>query len=334
MKELTTALGRHAAKVQPTADVADLYKRIERRHQRERRSRLAVTVAAGSLVLIGAVGLVVAQRSDVDGNITESSIAPAASRIDLPGGLVIDAGASDQPHDYSTLDRVHPDVTDGPYSLVVRRTDGGLGFASAVVTYPVGDVGVADGNISSDPQTGVDTVSKLRSGGRIVVRAASLDTDELLALADAIEVVDGKPTFISSPALDGFAVVASDSNQPPVIRSASYGCEHLGEPILGTLCYTGLASSPGFEDAVYAGGFQLGPKIDGAQSVVSKVGGGNATLAWELEPGIIAYVGYSGGELNDARIAALERLAEATSLLPPADWSLTNPQVNTQNTAW
>ena len=154
-------------------------------------------------------------------------------------------------------------------------------------------------------------------------------------LSAATSVVDGYPTVDLPASLAMFDVVAEGSQRPPTIREARYGCAALDEDFaVGALCYTGLTTSPGFEDAVYRGGFEAGPDIDGHASVISSIGGGNVTLAWEPQPGVIAYVGYSGDELGDDQVAALERLANRVTTMSEEDWSATSPQVVIQTNSW
>ena len=132
-----------------------------------------------------------------------------------------------------------------------------------------------------------------------------------------------------------FTVVAAGPTRPRSIREARYGRDALGgADTRGALCYTGLATSPGFENSRYTRGFRAGPVVPGRPTVVSGVGGGNATLAWEPRPGVIAYVGYSGNAVGDAQIAALAGLAQRAVILSADDWTATRPGVNQQNNAW
>jgi len=62
-------------------------------------------------------------------------------------------------------------------------------------------------------------------------------------------------------------------------------------------------------------------------AVESGVNGGNGTLAWEPQPGVIAYVGYSGGAMDGAAEQALVTLADASHPLDQTQWDATNPQV-------
>jgi len=59
---------------------------------------------------------------------------------------------------------------------------------------------------------------------------------------------------------------------------------------------------------------------------VSPVFGGNATIAWKPSPGVVAYVGYSGAQLDGKAIAALRRLAGRARALTNTQWQALNPQ--------
>jgi hypothetical protein len=59
---------------------------------------------------------------------------------------------------------------------------------------------------------------------------------------------------------------------------------------------------------------------------VSPVYGGNATLAWEPAPGVVAYVGYSGAALDDAAATALGRLADRVRTVTAEQWQAINQQ--------
>ena len=59
---------------------------------------------------------------------------------------------------------------------------------------------------------------------------------------------------------------------------------------------------------------------------MSAIFGGNATLAWEPAPGLVAYVGYSGSSLSDRAVAALLRLAQRSRPLDDAQWRARQPQ--------
>jgi len=76
----------------------------------------------------------------------------------------------------------------------------------------------------------------------------------------------------------------------------------------------------------YAAGSDPGGQVGGRPAVVSSVLGGNGTIAWEPAPGVVAYVGYSGGSLDDRAVAALRRLAERSRPLDDRQWRAVRPQ--------
>ena len=190
----------------------------------------------------------------------------------------------------------------------------------------------------TDP-TGFTQLSTLvvpQTGGSILVRSASLDAQEITAIGDATQIINGRPvvTLPDSMAAN-YQVVAVGTVRPAVIHETSYGCDEVGEAATLTAhCYTGLTTSPGFENALYTVGFQPGPLVHGHPSVISTVGGGNATLAWEPQPGLVAYVGYSGPALANEQIAALARLAERATTISPAQCLATHPQIGQQDNSW
>lgn len=313
MNVLTEALSRQAGMARPAADLPDVYRRVQR-HRRLARRRRIVSASLAACGVIGVVAVVAAvgvRRGD-DPDQVRPPITPAqeVSLADL-GAVVITGTGADQSYAQSTLERSDPDAATGPYSLVVRTAGGSLLEGSAVVTYP-------------DPN----------SGG-VAVRGAGLTPEQLRAIEDATAVVAGRPVFSPTPETASFAVVAMGRQRPPAIHEVRLGCDSLGEGlVLGSFCYTGLTTSPGFEQAVYQAGYQPGPLVQGQPSVVSFVGGGNATLAWEPMPGVIAYVGYSGASAGEAQVAALGRLANRATLLSPAEWAATGPQVVEQSNEW
>ncbi len=336
MKELTDVLKRQAAQGRPVPNLGDVHRRADRRRHRARVGRISLISLTLAGVVVGLLAVTTLRSTD-EGTRAGSSKPPAEIPVDSIGGLVISGAGGDRSYPHFTLERSDPDASSGPYAVVVRRVDGQLGAASAVVTYPVPDDLQADGKVHTDSSSGVSlsTLVTSRPGGRILVRSASLGADEVTAIANETGIVDGRPLVSLPESMGKYAVVAMGTERPAVIHEARYGCDAVGEAgALGGLCYTGLTTSPGFESALYSHGYQPGPLVQGHPSVVSTVGGGNATLAWEPQPGLIAYVGYSGSALADEQIAALTRLANRGTLVSPAEWTASQPQVVTQNNDW
>jgi hypothetical protein len=244
-----------------------------------------------------------------------------------PAALVIDGGG---PVDLSTLDRYDRTAAGGPWTVVVRRTSGWLGHQGAVVTFPVGAPAggqvVTVGTVSGKALPG--TVVWPLDGAYARIRG-DLGEPELVALAARTTVVAGRPSTRPPP---GYVVVSTGPYRPPSIHETRYGTVSLGEQAaLGSgLTYTGVASGGGFEDQLYATPTGPGGLVRGRPAVVSRVFGGNATLAWEPAAGTVAYVGYSGAELNAAAVAALQRLAMRTRPLSSTQWQSTRPQTADQ----
>ena len=338
MNELAETLARYAAGVDPVANLADVYRRADRRRRRAHRARIAL-VAFTAVAAVGALLAVTGSGRAGDGSATPPPAAPTSvPPAVLPlGGLLITGAGVDASYRHATLDRSDAAAGRGPYAVVVRRVDGRLGTASAVVTYPVPDDVQGDGEVHTDYSTGTNlsTLVASRPGGRVLVRAAGLAAGEVVSIASVTSVVDGRPVVSASEAMVKYAVVATGTLRPPIVSEARYGCDALGEGgTLGGLCYTGLAASPGFENALYEKGFEPGPLVNGHLSVVSTLGGGNATLAWEPQPGVVAYVGYSGNGLGRDQIDALARLATRTTLDTPAEWAATRPDTVAQTNGW
>lgn len=226
----------------------------------------------------------------------------------------------------SALDRCDRTAVDGPRTMVVRGPGGSLGRQGAVVTFPAEPLragrGVAVGGVTGTAANGMVTWPVAQNHARI---RGDLNEADLIAIAVRTTVVDGRPS-LDPPA--GFTVVASGPYRPPTIHELRYGTAAVGErAALGDgLTYTGVTSGGGFEDQLYAMPARDGGPVNGRPTVVSSVSGGSATLAWEPAPGLVAYVGYSGSEPDDAAIAALRRLAGRTRVLNDSEWLAANPQ--------
>lgn len=314
-------------------NVVDVHRPLDRPH---RHARVKVLLAAGTAaaLAVGALAVFLGTSGRTDPATTPVSTPPTEIDVRSLGGLIVTGAGSDLSYRHATLERVDVDAGNGPQAVVVRFARGTLGDRNAIVTYPAASSIGADPNPGSSSDRSARSIVVRRPGGTISVRAVNLDEREMAAIAMATDVVDGRPV-VSLPASVHASVVAAASLRPPVIREARYGCDALGEgDILGALCYTGLATSPGFEDAILGLSATPGPPVHGHESIVSSVGGGNATMAWEVVPGVIAYVGYSGSSLHQAQIDALGRLAERTILIAASDWAATEPQTGDQTNTW
>lgn len=236
-------------------------------------------------------------------------------------GLVID-GASPG----TVLDRRDASAATGPLALVVRRLDGSLGRHGAVVTFPV-DETPSGRSVTISGASGRATPDQVVwpvAGGYARVRG-DLGEPALVAIASATQVVANRPV-VHLPS--GFRVASTGPYRSPHIREVRYEGGRLGtSPTVGGLVYTGVASLAGFEDQLYAMSDTDCGTVHGQPVIVSTLGGGNGTLAWQIAPGLVGYVGYSGGNLSGNVVRALHGLAEQTRPLDARQWQAIKPQV-------
>ena len=325
MTNVTDVLAAQAAAVRPTADLADVHRRVRRQRRRSRTTRATV------VVLLLAIGLTVAgaRRRSSQGS---ALVNPPEVDIESVGALVLPEADGIVLPPNGTVERIDPSAPSSPRSIILRRPGGHLGDGSIVIT-------AGHDPSSTDPSAGLPTpVSPVttydRPHGSISISAAGVPEADIAAIASHTDLIDGAPVVRPTGGLRSYAVASAASNRPPIIREARYGCDAVGEPTLAGLCYTGLATSAGFEDAIYMIGFQPGPPVRGMPTVLSVVGGGSATLAWEPTPGVIAYVGYSGVERAENAGPALARLAERAMIVSSTEWQASNPQRSDQNNNW
>lgn len=225
-----------------------------------------------------------------------------------PGATVALLLGSGHPVD-GTMDRHDPNALGGPYTVVVRGSDGSLGHHGAVVTYPV-DAAADTSNSVVWPLAG----EHARVRGDLPHRS-------LREVARNTRVVDGRPV-VDPP--QGLRVVATGPYRSPHVRSVRYpGTDVPGD--LGGLVYTGVLTGGGFEDQLYEHGARRAGTVDGSPAVVSAVKGGNGTLAWQLRPGVVGYVGYSGSELDDGVVRTLRRLAAGAEGVDLRHWQAIDP---------
>ena len=313
---LEVGLEAQAGTIRPRPDLADVFDRIEHRQRRTRLTGVGTCV----LLVVGAIiGALVVRHGDQQ---------PATnSPVDITIGAIsigaVPAGG--------TLERYDAGAGAGPWSIVVRRSDGSFGLHSAVVVFPVAEPKALATPVAVGGRTGF-------SGQRTVVWPigdqwarirGDLDPSQLIEIAAFVRVVDGRPAVGS---LDSFTVGPLLTYRPASIDEIRYGSTDLGEAgALGNgLAYTGVLSGGVFEDEVFETNGRPGFTVSGQPAVVSSVNGGNGTLAWEPTPGVVAYVGYSGTSMDDNAVAALVRLANRTTAVSASEWRATRPQISAQ----
>jgi hypothetical protein len=240
---------------------------------------------------------------------------------DTTPGLVITGAAVDQ----ASVNRHDPSATAGPWTVTVRRADGSLARNGAVVTFPVRKPRVGR-PIRIGGAAGWDRRGEIvwpLAGSYARIRG-DLPRAQLVAIATRTAVSSGHPG-VRAPS--GFSVVSTGPARPHVLREARYGSDEVGESgeLSNGLTFTGVARCGGIEDRLYAEDSRRAGSVEGKPAVVTSGLVGNAVLAWEPEPGLVAYVGYSGAALDPGAISALRRLAERSRLLSSQQWQATGP---------
>ena len=223
----------------------------------------------------------------------------------------------------STLDRWDKTARSGPWAVVVRGKGGSLARQSAVITFPA-PPSRSGHPVSRGPFVAVAGPGMITwpiDGAHARIRG-DLGRSELLSLAAATRITAGRPVVHPSA---GFAVVNQGPYRPSHVREVRYA----GGGIAG-LVYTGVTSLAGFEDKLHAAGGTFCGTVHGQLAVVSPVGGGNATLAWQLTPTLVGYVGYSGGDLSGPGLRALHQLAAGSRPIGERQWLATKPQIVVQ----
>lgn len=315
MNDLVDVLHAQAEVIRPHPDLEDVLRRA--RVRRRRTAGLRAIAVAVVVVTLGA-GAYMLQRGD-------PTQVVAGSRRELPGlGL--------GPLPWHVLDRQDLGASRGPWTVVLRRAGGSLGSGGAVVTFPVPALASSGPRVTVRGAAGVAADRQVMwpiAGGYARVRG-DLGRVELVRIAARTSIVKGRPVVGRTR---GVSVVFTGPYRAPLVHEARYGSVSLGEGAsLGNgLTYSGVLRAGGFEDRLYAVHGRRGFRVRGRPAVLSSVQGGNDTLAWELSPGVVAYVGYSGNSLSDSAARALTRLADRAHLVSLAAWHTTHPQIVEQS---
>ena len=244
-------------------------------------------------------------------------------------------------------------ATQGPWSVIVRRTDGSLGRHGAVITYPVPSlttgrtvrIGSALRRVAPGASCVGRTVTNCTTrkvaavighvdkaggivwplNGRFARIRGDLGSSMLSTLAARVAVRKGHPSVAGLPT--GIRVIVSEPYRAPVVTESRYtdSLRVDSGPIDGLIYSEVVIGGASFEEALYSEDTVVGGAISGHLAVRSPVGGGSATLAWEVAPGIVAFVGYAGGLVPSAATASLTELARGGHLLGHAQWRTTHP---------
>lgn len=227
------------------------------------------------------------------------------------------------PPGFAVTRRDLPAVSDA-WTVVVRREDGSLGRHGAVVTFPVKAAPAENRKtVKVGPVDGVTLAGQILwpLGGQHARVRGDLPITVLAQIAAATRVVGGRPE-VAPPA--GFRVISRSPSRMPLVHELRYRGGDLG------FTYTGLTRGGGFEDALYAATVTPVGAVHETPAVVSVVGGGNGAVAWEPAPGLVAYVGWSGGPISEATTATALRLAQQSHILSAPEWLALKLQLSDQ----
>jgi len=225
-------------------------------------------------------------------------------------------------------------LTLGPWSVIIRDSDGHFASKSAVVIYPFpGLAGQFDTPVAK-PQgakwnaESLSLIWPINEGYNAKI-VGDLGQARLADLATRITVQQGRPHFLP---VDGFAASAPTTSRPPVVHEIRYQSVDLGqESKLGTgeiwtAVMTGTgAEAQAFEDGVRPAGFVRGkPAIFTTNPYPSRysfaTGQNSGALVWESAPDEVTCIGYDGSATEKEAIEALRALADKGTMLSPAQW--------------
>ena len=333
MHDLQQAIHDQADSVGSHPDLSDVMRRVERRRRNSRRIGLA---GAAALVVVCIGGVVAIGRRDpapTSSSASSPTVATVPALVTEPGGLALGGVAQGV-----ALDRHDAGAVTGPWSVVVRGPNGSLANDSAVVTFPDEAPGAA-----LRPVHVGDEVASARDGAVIWKIAGGyarvqgdLPEADLIRIAAAVTIMsppDGAPYPAVGP-LAGFTVGAPEPYRSPSVHELRYydsGAVGQSNALGNGLVYTGVYKGAWFEDQLLLDRSLSRVSVQGHPGIVSGVQGGNGTLAWEPSPGVVVYVGYSGGPLDGVAGSGLESLGQQSSLISAAAWDGLHAQVVEQS---
>ena len=264
---------------------------------------------------------------------TVSATVPSTGAIALPGvsqqPFPIDTAAvvlGEVPQ-FAALERTDGAAAQGPWSLVVRRRDGSLGRHGAVITYPVSRPAWGHPvRVGRNIGTAVAGGFVWPLAGKHARIRSDLPPPDVVRLAAATTVVNAVPAIHP---LSGYWIALAAPYRSGSIHEVRYHASQLGWGARGLdgLIYTGLLTAGGgFEDRLYARSAADAGQVHGRPAVATVTIGGNDVVAWEVAPGTIAYLGYSGAESGPRTVDVLRHLASRARALCGRHWRASSPQ--------
>lgn len=198
-------------------------------------------------------------------------------------------------------------------AIVVRRAAGGwLGHLGAVVTWPLTGREAAATGLTPSPDRSRRQLVWPLAGGLARVRG-DLPEDDLIAIARRVTERDTELSLVPPP---GLVVVLRGRYAAQLVQELRYSPQAVG--VTTTLGYdgpvfTGLQGGAALEDGLYAARARVVGDVGGLPAMLGPFA--TAVVAWEVEPGRVAYVGYGSQRTSDGVVGALLALARGSRLL-------------------
>ncbi len=225
-------------------------------------------------------------------------------------------------------------LTLGPWSVVIRASDGHFAAKSAVVIFPFpGQPGPLDTPVAR-PHGGMWNAESRSliwpiNEGRNAKIVGDLGQTRLADLATRITAQRGRPSLAP---VNGFTATPATTYRPPAVHEISYQAMDLGPQVslgLGEI-WTAVMSGAGaeaqaFEEGAKPAGFVRGkPAIFTANPYPPRysfaTGLNSGALVWESAPDEVTSIGFEGPATEKEAMAALRALADKGTMVTPAQW--------------
>jgi len=220
-------------------------------------------------------------------------------------------------------------LTLGPWSVVIRASDGHFGTKSAVVIYPFpGQPGPLDTPVAK-PHGGTWNAESRSlvwpiNEGYNAKMVGDLGQTQLADRATRITVQQGRPHFSR---VDGFTLTTATTYRPPAVHEISYQSVDLGQEgrfgsgEIWTAVMTGAGvEAQAFEDGVRPAGLVRGkPAVFATNPYPPRysfaAGQNSGALVWESAPDEVTCIGFESPATTKDAIETLRALADKGTVL-------------------
>jgi hypothetical protein len=314
---LRSALSRQADVVRtPLPDLGDVSCRSRRRR---RTTALSAAAVAAVVALVG--GLTALAIRDPD---RQTAV---ASPVGDPPGILLSPTQPPATAEHGTIERVDRSAAASGWSLVVRAADGDFGVHSAVVTFPVANMAYGGHTVRIGDVEGVVTERTITwpLGSGVAEIIGDLPEAQLVVVAAGVRE-DGAGLAVDPG--PGLHLEYSGPARGRITREARYGADEFGAaPVLGNgLVFADTVTGTAIERLVLASP-PLRQNLQVLGHRAAEYGEvGNGGVAWQVDPGTYAFVGWSGYQVGDEQIAAIVAIADGARFVSEDEWQLTLPQ--------